>query len=120
MHLKKITPILYTLNLSETISFYTRILGFTCHEFNEKWQWAALQKDDVEIMFSKPNELLIFQRSNFTGSFYFEIEDVKRFWQIVKQNVEVVYEPEYFEWGMFEFAIKDNNGYILQFGEMVK
>jgi len=31
-------------------------------------------------------------------------------------KANICYEIETFEWGMREFAIYDNNGYILQFG----
>ena len=35
----------------------------------------------------------------------------------VKEKVKVVYPIENFEWEMREFAIYDNNGYMLQFGQ---
>ena len=65
--------------------------------------------------------MLIFglDKIGFTGSFYFEIENAEEFWNILKNSVEIVYPLETFEWGMREFAIKDNNGYILQFGSKI-
>jgi hypothetical protein len=35
----------------------------------------------------------------------------------LKDKAKICYEPETFEWGMREFGIYDNNGYLLQFGQ---
>ena len=40
-------------------------------------------------------------------------------WQQIKERATVVYPLEDFEYGMREFAIRDNNGYILQFGQEI-
>ena len=61
MNFKRLTPILYTENLVETINFYTEVLGFTCIEFNEDGQWASLHKNEIEIMLSKPNAHIRFR-----------------------------------------------------------
>ncbi|SHF05439.1 bleomycin resistance protein [Chryseobacterium sp. OV279] len=111
-------PILWTDNMDETIGFYTQILGFTLMGRNDEWQWASLKKDDVQIMLSqndyeKPNGI------GFTGSFYFNVDDVDDLWEDLKTKAKVCYEIETFEWEMREFAIYDNNGYLLQFGQPV-
>ncbi|HCA09322.1 VOC family protein [Chryseobacterium sp.] len=111
-------PILWTNNMDETIGFYTQILGFTLMGRNDEWQWASLKKDDVQIMLSqndyeKPNGI------GFTGSFYFNVDDVDDLWEDLKTKAKVCYEIETFEWEMREFAIYDNNGYLLQFGQPV-
>ncbi|SFN02498.1 Glyoxalase/Bleomycin resistance protein/Dioxygenase superfamily protein [Chryseobacterium oleae] len=111
-------PILWTDSMDETIGFYTHILGFTLMGRNDEWQWASLKKDDVQIMLSqndyeKPNGI------GFTGSFYFNVDDVDDLWEDLKSKAKVCYEIETFEWEMREFAIYDNNGYLLQFGQPV-
>lgn len=111
-------PILWTDNIDETIGFYTQILGFTLMGRNDEWQWASLKKDEVQIMLSqndyeKPNGI------GFTGSFYFNVNDVDELWEDLKTKAKVCYEIETFEWEMREFAIYDNNGYLLQFGQPV-
>ncbi|MBL1220446.1 VOC family protein [Chryseobacterium sp. L7] len=111
-------PILWTDHLDDTIGFYTQILGFTLMGRNDEWQWASIRKDDVQIMLSqndyeKPNGI------GFTGSFYFNIDDVDELWEDLKTKAKICYEIETFEWEMREFAIYDNNGYILQFGQPV-
>lgn len=111
-------PILWTDHLDDTIGFYTQILGFTLMGRNDEWQWASIRKDDVQIMLSqndyeKPNGI------GFTGSFYFNVDDVDELWEDLKKKAKICYEIETFEWEMREFAIYDNNGYILQFGQPV-
>jgi len=54
-----------------------------------------------------------------TGSFYFTTDDVDALWQELKDKARVCYDIENFEWGMREFAVYDNNGYLLQFGQEI-
>lgn len=111
-------PILWTDNIEETIEFYTYILGFTLIERNDDWKWASLHKDDIQMMFSQ-NE---YEKSNgigFTGSFYFNVDNVEELWEDLKTKTKICYEIETFEWEMREFGVYDNNGYILQFGQPV-
>lgn len=110
-------PMLYTKQLTETVSFYTDVLGFECVAFEEGWGWASLQKDSVEIMLSYPNEHIPFEHPLFTGSFYIATDVVDELWNEWKDKCKVCYELESFDYGMREFAIYDNNGYLLQFGQ---
>ncbi|UOK43609.1 MULTISPECIES: bleomycin resistance protein [Flavobacterium] len=114
-----IRPMLWTTELKETIAFYVNILGFTCGEYNEDWGWASLYKDDAEIMLAKPNEHTPFEKPVFTGSFYINVDNVEEIWEKLKDKCNLCYEIETFEWGMREFAVYDNNGYLLQFGQEV-
>ncbi len=119
MAFKSLRPIIWTKDLQKTTKFYKK-LGFKIADQNEDWIWACLQKDDVEIMLAYPNEGADFEQANFTGSFYFVVDNVDELWNQVKDDCEVVYEIETFEWDMREFAIYDNNGYILQFGQEIE
>lgn len=117
MKFKSLQPILWTENLDETIGFYLHILGFSLNERNDDWQWASLQKDGIQMMISKPNQHERLSRIYFSGSFYFNVENVDEVWEDLKIKANICYEIETFEWGMREFAIYDNNGYILQFAQ---
>ncbi|WP_046368584.1 bleomycin resistance protein [Flavihumibacter petaseus] len=114
---ESLRPLIRTRQLDETIQFYETVLGFRLGEKNEDWGWAALFRGDVEIMLARPNDHLPFEKPVFTGSFYILVSDVEALWQEVKDKATVVYPIESFEWGMREFAICDNNGYMLQFGQ---
>ncbi len=120
MKLTYLRPILWTEQLHETIDFYTNILGFTCGEFNDDWGWASLHRDDVNIMLAKPNEHTAFEKPLFTGTFYFSTNNADEMWEFLKDKVKICYPVENFEWGMREFAIYDNNGYMLQFGHEIE
>jgi uncharacterized glyoxalase superfamily protein PhnB len=74
-------------------------------------------KDEVKIMLAKPNEHTPFDKPIFTGSFYFNTDNVDKLWEDLKDKAKVCYEIENFDWQMREFAIYDNNGYLLQFGQ---
>ncbi len=119
MKLKALRPVLWTEQLTETIDFYVDTLGFTCCEKNDDWGWASLHKDDIEVMLAKPNGHTPFTKSTFTGSFYITTEDVNALWEQLKDKVTIAYPIETFDWEMREFAIYDNNGYMLQFGQDV-
>jgi len=110
---------MWTEDLKGTVDFYTDVLGFTCGEFNEEWGWATLCKDDVSLMLSLPNEHTLYEKIGFTGSFYFHTDDVDALWNELKDKAKVCYDLENFEYGMREFAIYDNNGYLLQFGQEI-
>jgi uncharacterized glyoxalase superfamily protein PhnB len=112
-------PVLYTKQLKETVAFYTDVLGFKCAAFDESCGWASLQKEAVEIMLSWPNEHIPFESPAFTGSFYITTNAVDELWESYKDKCRVCYEIENFDYGMREFAIYDNNGYLLQFGQQL-
>lgn len=108
---------LWTQDLDASIAFYRDQLGFDCA--NRMEGWASLHKDGVELMLSLPNAHEPFDRIQFTGSFYFRADNVEEIWRQVKDKATVVYPMEDFDYGMREFAIRDNNGYILQLGQEI-
>ena len=120
MKVKKLIPILYTENLQATVDFYVSVLGFQSNTLDADPTWACLQLNAVEIMISKPNEHISFTKPYFTGSFYFRVEEVNNLWEKLKDRCNVCYPLENFEYGMREFAIYDNNNYLLQFGEEIE
>ena len=73
----------------------------------------------VAIMIAKPNEHTPYDKIGFTGTFYFTTDDVEAMWAKVKDKGSICYGIETFDWGMREFAVFDNNGYMLQFGQEI-
>ncbi|MFM6969788.1 MAG: VOC family protein [Sediminibacterium sp.] len=119
LKVNKITPVIYTIDIQETIEFYVNQLGFNCEGFDIEIGWARVEFDNADLMISLPNSQLQFQKPVFTGSFYFNVGNVDLFWERIKDNVKICYPIENFEYGMREFGIYDNNGYLLQFGEEI-
>ena len=120
MELLDIRPIIWTEQMEETIKYYSEVLGFICDEYNKKLGWASLSKDDVGIMVTKPNTNALFKGPIFTGSLYFAMDNVDELWNQLKDKAKICYPIENFEYGMRDFAIYDNNGYMLQFGEEIQ
>lgn len=112
-------PILYTIDIKQTIEFYTNLLGFELMEYNEAWQWASLKKDDVQIMLGVMNEHITLKEPGFSGSLYINVTNVDELWEQLKDKTKICYAIENFDWQMREFAIYDNNGYTIQFGQPI-
>jgi uncharacterized glyoxalase superfamily protein PhnB len=91
MKLDSLVPVLWVGDIELTIAFDRDVLDFDCPDRMDKL--------------------------GFTGSLYFRPDNIDRLWERVKDRVPVVYPIENFSYGMREFAIRDNNGYILQFGK---
>ncbi|MCC7308749.1 MAG: VOC family protein [Acidobacteria bacterium] len=120
MKITELRPLIWTEDLNATIEFYVDTLGFTCHGRNDEWGWASLRLDEVSIMISRPNQHEPYNTIGFTGSFYFTTDDVDTMWTKLKDKVRICYGIENFEYGMREFAVYDNNGYVLQFGQPIE
>lgn len=112
-------PIIRTLQFTDTIQFYTRVLGFEISNQNDDLGWAFLEKDTVGLMVATPNRHDTFDQPTFTGSFCFNTDNVDELWERLKGKAKICYPIEDFEWEMREFAVYDNNNYILQFGQNI-
>jgi len=119
MKLLGLSPMLWTKHLNLTVGFYTNILKFNCDELNEKWGFASLSRDNVQIMLAVPKQHPEFKEALFTGSIYIHTDDVEKLWKELKDKAEVVYPIDNFEHGMREFAIYDNNRYMIIFGQEI-
>jgi uncharacterized glyoxalase superfamily protein PhnB len=117
MNVDGITPMLRTWDIPATVEFYSGVLGFTCVAGIAESGWVCLSCGPVSIMLSGPNEHEGDTSPAFTGSLYFRVDDVGSLWSQLQDKVRVCYPLEDFEYGMREFAIYDNNGYLLQFGQ---
>lgn len=119
MKLQKLSPILWTKNLRETISFYTSVLGFSSR--SNFPNFASLYKDDVEMMVivptGEPGDDNFFPKPCLTGSIYIFMNDVDEFWEAVKYKATIKTSICDREYMMRDFSILDNNGYEIVFGE---
>ena len=121
-----LSPVLWTKDLEQTISFYETVLGF-----KKKTQFpnfVSLTRDNAELMFVLPteepeggkasnNEAEFFSKPYLTGNIYIFTERVDELWEFVKDKATVkssICDREYL---MRDFSILDNNGYELVFGE---
>jgi catechol 2,3-dioxygenase-like lactoylglutathione lyase family enzyme len=114
--LEKLTPMLQTSDMQKTIEFYTRTLGFTLVNTMPAQEpaWCILERDGAQIMFMMNEHV---GPPQMTGTLYFQTTDVLDLHRRLAGQVEVLWGPEIYEYGMHEFAIKDCNGYTLSFGQ---
>lgn len=112
---------LSTGNVQATIDFYINILGFeldnSLRDEEGIVSWASLRSGEVIIMFRLPNEHMDEQAPALTGSLYFRTDNITQLWERLKDSTDVVYPLEDFDYNMREFAIRDCNGYVLNFGQ---
>jgi len=119
MKLTNLTPMLETDDLRQTIKFYTELLGFTCESLYpdaENPIWTSLRRDEVVIMFTTRNAHSTITRPTMTGSLYIYPDNVDEVWELLKDKAIIEYPIENFDYGIREFAIRDCNGYLVQFG----
>mgnify|MGYP006351790001 CR=1 FL=1 len=112
--MKKLSPILWTKNLQETIAFYEQVLGF-CSLNGDFPNFVSLTREEVEIMFIVPQEV-DFSKPQLTGNLFIVMPQVDLFWEEIKNKVTVKTSIADREYRMRDFSILDNNGYELVFG----
>lgn len=117
MKLLGLMPVLWTDDLPGTAAFYTEVLGFRCNDDPQKTSWLTLCRGEVCLSVMNPSRDEDFSQAEFSGSLYFTVDDIDEAWQRLKDAAHVAYPIDDFDSGMREFAIYDNNGYLLQFGQ---
>jgi uncharacterized glyoxalase superfamily protein PhnB len=118
MKILDVKPMLTVTAMEPAIAFYRDVLGFVCLVATESW--ACLANNGVEVMLALPNAHLLFEKPLLTGSLYFTTDDVDGWWARLRDRCKVEYPLENFDYGMREFAIRDNSGYLLQFGQEIE
>lgn len=118
---KKVMPVLKVTDLQRAVDFYTGVLGFhVC------WRAAndgggencMLQAGAADLLLSTGSHLG--GEPQFTGTLYFHMDDVEKYYDRIKAQVEIVWPLEVMEYGQKEFGIRDCNSYMLAFAEEVK
>lgn len=125
--LKSISPNLMVENIESTIKFYEDTLHFstvaTVPSKNGGLQFAILVKDNCNLMvqerknFIEEYPALNTDKVQPSISLYIQTDDLEALYQDVKAKVSVYCEMHTTFYGSKEFAILDNNGYVLTFTE---
>jgi catechol 2,3-dioxygenase-like lactoylglutathione lyase family enzyme len=124
--MKKLSPILWTKDLKETISFYESVLGFKGK--SNFPNFVSLTRENVEIMFVVPQDepeeckdpndkKEFFPNPVLTGSIFIVTDQVDKLWESVKDKATVKTSIANRDYMMRDFSILDNNGYELVFGQ---
>jgi uncharacterized glyoxalase superfamily protein PhnB len=117
MKVLDVAPMLTVVAMEPAVAFYRDVLGFAA--VNVTGGWACMALDDAEVMLALPNAHLPFDRPTMTGSIYIDVKGVDGWWGRLKGKCAVEYPLEDFEYRMREFAVRDNSGYLLQFGQRI-
>ena len=123
--LASVAPTFPIADVDATIRWYETELGFTSYPFpnNPPYVFASVCRDQVEIMFQriegyqKPD--LYHLRSGGVWDAYIRMEGVRDFYESVKDKVEIKMSLRQQGYGDWEFEVKDPNGYILVFSELI-
>ncbi|WP_346755140.1 VOC family protein [Splendidivirga corallicola] len=129
-NLLNVAPYFIVENVSETVEFYTKKLGFKIDWIGEGLLFAIISRGEVSLMlrqlkkkgFTRPNRLAHVEAGWHTdGAFawdaYIWVENADELFLEFKENsVNIIRPLENSEYGNRDFEIEDNNGYILCFG----
>lgn len=115
-HLQQAVPVLASLNIDKTVNFYKEKLDFDKLGWKDA-NYAVMGRDNIEIHFWKCNNKLHPENT----SCYIHVTDVEILYAEMKQagvvhpNGPLTKQP----WGMHEFAILDEDGNMIKFGERI-
>ncbi|HUX06549.1 MAG TPA: VOC family protein [Acidobacteriota bacterium] len=124
--MKSLTANLMVSDVNETVDFYREVLGYRLVMSvpeSGTLDWAMMSNGGAEIMFqsceSLSQEYPAFKGTQVGGSFvlFVTMDGIDEFYQNIKGKAKVVIELHDTFYGMREFAVEDNNGYVLTFAE---
>ncbi|MDR1371116.1 MAG: VOC family protein [Dysgonamonadaceae bacterium] len=137
MKLNKLTPNFAVADIRQTVQFYRENLGFELVMAvpvtqdgveqqladDKEYVYAMMKKDGVELMFQRSDsfcEDITLAGAPPVGasvSFYMEGKGIDAFYAELKSRNIRISEMKVTWYGIKEFYLKDNNGYILGFAE---
>jgi len=139
MSAKKLTVDLMVEDVNATVKFYQENLGFdfqlgvpthtkeqvTTWSENEPLDFAIMKMGEAEVMLQSRESLVqdgFFGDGRAVGAsavLYIETDDVKGLYDRLKDKATIVKDIRTAHYGMEEFYVSDNNGYIIGFAQPV-
>lgn len=120
MTIDKLTPILYTNKVSETINFYKENLSFNVVALMpEKGEpeFAILSNRNIELMIQ--NDSTISLGENKFISLYMDVDNLQKLFDRIKTKAQIIKPIDKTFYGTKEFTCKDNIGNTLTFAEHI-
>ena len=124
---KSITANLMVESVDETAEFYCGILGFSVTasvpKSDGKLQFAILIKDSLTVMIQDRENLieeypiLSVSKVQPSATLYITVDNFTEFYEDIKGKCDILCDVHKTFYGANEFAVKDNNGYVLTFTE---
>ena len=124
-HFRSTAPCFVVADIGATICWYEAQLGFKGNAFPsaEPHVFGILSRDDIEIMlqrvegYEKPD--IYDRRNGGVWNAYIRMQGVKEFYESVRQHVDIIRPLGKQFYGDWEFEVKDPNGYVLVFSELI-
>jgi uncharacterized glyoxalase superfamily protein PhnB len=110
-HIQSTIPVLASLNIGETIEFYTQKLGFT--ERLKMDGYAILSRDGAELHFWLCAERHIAENT----SCYVRVADIQALYEEFNANGVSIEPPSVKPWGMQEIYVIDPHGNLIKLGQ---
>ena len=116
---KRISPMLATDKMEETILFYQEVLGFT--PTMKSPDYSTVERDGQTIHFQKAASEAVMKCMREHTEIYIEVSGIHELWEHVKTfkdryRIRDLFDREY---GMTEFHIADPNGCLVFVGEPI-
>ncbi len=119
-------PCFAVADVGSTMRWYEQELGFTPDPFpeHEPHAFCILVRDQIEIMlqridgYQKPDSYT--QRDDGVWDAYIRMRGVKELFTSIKDKVEILQPLKKQPYGDWEFEVKDPNGYVLVFSELIQ
>src|SRR5256885_12540637 len=126
MKIHSVNPVFAVADVGATICWYETELGFAGDPFpsQEPFVFGILRRDEIEIMlqyvanYEKP-DLYDLRNGGGVWDAYFRIDGLKQFYDRVKDRLDLKKPLRRQPYGLSEFEVKDLNGYILVFSELI-
>jgi predicted enzyme related to lactoylglutathione lyase len=117
MAFESIIPILYSEDVTRSLSYYMEQLAF-----DTKWEWdndpttfGGVSKDCVQIFFC------LKAQGNPGTWLAVNVENVDEYYEAIKaKGAKIISPPENKEWFMREMLVEDPDGHIIRFGHGIE
>ena len=126
MEYQSLFPNIGVVNVNETVKFYTETLGFNLVMSNPEsgdLEWAMVMNGDAILAFQEMKSLkneypqLAHRAATAVLTFYVKMKNMHQLYEKLQGTEYLVQEMHKTFYGADEFAIFDNNGYILTITE---
>ncbi len=128
MTFESVTVNLVVESVNETIEFYEKNFGFKVAETvpdSGDFVFATVKADSVQLMLLKKDiveaDLPLIKGKDTGGTFtlFFVVSDINEVYERATKNCELIKDLEDMFYGMREFTVKENNGYIFTFAQKI-
>ncbi|MFN7926202.1 MAG: VOC family protein [Bryobacteraceae bacterium] len=107
---------------AQSAKYYEAVLGFHCDYLaGDPAQFAICSRDRLAILFrtvADPAHIRPVESQGGTWDAFFWVDDADALHaELVAKGARVVYEPVVQPYGVKEFAVRDEDGHVLGFGQ---